>query len=61
MALGKRLWPDAEGRLLYHEYTPGAVETEVPGACFAWRYLLDASGRTPKQSANRESQEVIKA
>ncbi len=44
MALGKRLWPDAEGRLLYHEYTPGAVEIEVPGACFAWRYLADAAG-----------------
>lgn len=41
MGLGKRLWPDAKGRLLYHEYTPAEIETEVPGACFAWQYLSD--------------------
>jgi predicted AAA+ superfamily ATPase len=41
MALGRRLWPDAEGLLLYHEYSPGAVGTQIPGAQPAWRYLVN--------------------
>jgi len=32
-------WPEAEGRLLFHEYAPGQAQ-EAPGALAAWRYLL---------------------
>lgn len=39
MAFGSAQWPEAEGRLLFHEYTPGQ-EQEFPGAMQAWRYLL---------------------
>jgi len=36
-------WPEADGRLLFHEYAPG-VEGEVPGATPAWRHLWAAPG-----------------
>lgn len=39
MALGKTRWPGARGRLIYHEYVPG-VETTLPTAEPAWRFLL---------------------
>ena len=39
MAFGAVQWPEAEGRLLFHEYMPGQ-ERELPGALAAWRYLL---------------------
>lgn len=39
MAFGVPQWPEAEGRLLFHEYAPGQ-EREAPGAMAAWRYLL---------------------
>ena len=39
MALGQTRWPDARGRLLYHEYAPG-VETTFPTAEPAWRFLI---------------------
>ncbi|MEK7826546.1 MAG: hypothetical protein AAB299_02225, partial [Thermodesulfobacteriota bacterium] len=39
MAFGGAQWPEAEGRLLFHEYAPGQ-EREAPGALAAWRYLL---------------------
>ncbi len=38
MALGHERWPQAQGRLLYHEYTPG-IEQEMPEALPAWRFL----------------------
>jgi predicted AAA+ superfamily ATPase len=38
MALGRARWPKAIGRLLYHEYSPG-IESEIPGAEPAWRFL----------------------
>lgn len=40
MALGRMRWPDARGRLLYHEYAPG-VEKTFPTAEPAWKFLLD--------------------
>jgi hypothetical protein len=39
MAFGASQWPQAQSRLLFHEYAPGQ-EREVPGAQAAWRYLL---------------------
>lgn len=39
MAFGASQWPQAQGRLLFHEYAPGQ-EREVQGAQAAWRYLL---------------------
>jgi len=39
MAFGVAQWPEAEGRLLFHEYAPGQ-EREAPGSLAAWRYLL---------------------
>ncbi len=39
MAFGVAQWPEAEGRLLFHEYAPGQ-EQAAPGALAAWRYLL---------------------
>lgn len=39
MEFGAKQWPDAEGRLLFHEYTPG-LEQLAPGVLAAWRYLL---------------------
>jgi len=39
MDFGAAQWPEAEGRLLFHEYVPG-TEREVPGALAAWKYLL---------------------
>lgn len=38
MVFGQTRWPDARGRLLYHEYTPG-VDTAIPGAEPAWKFL----------------------
>jgi uncharacterized protein len=38
VALGRMRWPDAHGRLLFHEYSPG-VEEQIPGAEPAWRFL----------------------
>lgn len=38
MALGHARWPNAHGRLLFHEYTPG-IEQEIPEAMPAWRFL----------------------
>jgi hypothetical protein len=38
MALGRGRWPQAHGRLLFHEYIPG-VEQQIPGAEPAWRFL----------------------
>lgn len=39
MELGAAQLPNAEGKLLFHEYVPGQ-EREVQGAVPAWRYLL---------------------
>jgi uncharacterized protein len=52
MALGAGRWPDADGVLLYHEYTPGR-EREVPGAQAAWRYLLGPTASMKKQGGRR--------
>jgi predicted AAA+ superfamily ATPase len=38
MAFGHARWPQADGRLLYHEYTPSS-SAAVAGAEPAWRYL----------------------
>ena len=38
MVFGRARWPDARGRLLYHEYTPG-VDIPIPGAEPAWKFL----------------------
>lgn len=38
MALGHARWPQAQDRLLYHEYEPG-IEQELPEAMPAWRFL----------------------
>ena len=43
MALGKKRWPRAEGRLVYHEYTP-ALTRPIPGAVAAWRFLTERPG-----------------
>ncbi len=40
MALGHERWPQAQGRLLFHEYAPG-MEGSFPGAMPAWRFLLE--------------------
>jgi predicted AAA+ superfamily ATPase len=37
--LGQKRWPDARGRLLYHEYASG-VEQAFPTAEPAWRFLI---------------------
>jgi len=42
MAFGRKRWPNARGRLLFHEYTPG-VEMEIPEAMPAWRFLAGES------------------
>ena len=39
LAFAARQFPKADGKLLYHEYTPG-LEQEIPNAMAAWRYLL---------------------
>jgi hypothetical protein len=39
MALGQTRWPDARGRLLYHEYAPG-VEQTFSTAEPAWKFLI---------------------
>ena len=39
MEFGARQWPEAVGRLIYHEYLSG-VEQAAPGAQAAWNYLL---------------------
>ena len=39
MAFAQTRWPDARGRLLYHEYAPG-VEKTFPTAEPAWRFLV---------------------
>lgn len=39
MAFASTQWPEAEGKLLFHEYRPGQ-EREAPGALSAWSYLL---------------------
>ncbi|MBI2355009.1 MAG: ATP-binding protein [Deltaproteobacteria bacterium] len=39
MAFGAGQWPNAEGKLLFHEYGSGR-EQETPAAQAAWRYLL---------------------
>ena len=44
MALGRKLWPDADGRLLYHEYAPGSVASQIAGAQPAWRFLTESPG-----------------
>jgi uncharacterized protein len=41
MAFGRDRWPNAEGYLLFHEYSPGTLP-EVRGLMPAWRYLLEA-------------------
>jgi hypothetical protein len=40
MALGHERWPQARGRLLFHEYAPG-IELEIPEAVPAWRFLTE--------------------
>ena len=40
MALGHERWPDAHGRLLFHEY-PSVIEQEIPEAMPAWRFLCE--------------------
>lgn len=40
MALGYDRWPQAQGRLLFHEYAPG-IEQEIPEAVPAWRFLTE--------------------
>jgi len=40
MELGQTRWPDARGRLLYHEYIPG-VEKTFPAAEPAWKFLIN--------------------
>lgn len=40
MALGHERWPDAHGRLLFHEY-PSGIEQEIPEAMPAWRFLSE--------------------
>jgi predicted AAA+ superfamily ATPase len=40
MALGRMRWPNARGRLLYHEYASG-VEKTFPTAEPAWKFLLE--------------------
>jgi hypothetical protein len=44
MALGRRLWPDADGRLLFHEYNPGQATSQIAGAQPAWRFLTESFG-----------------
>ena len=39
MEFGYSQWPSAKGYFLYHEFTP-RVESEVPGAMPAWKFLL---------------------
>jgi len=39
MELGRTRWPDARGRLLYHEYAPGVKEV-FPSAEPAWKFLV---------------------
>lgn len=39
MEFGLTKWPEAEGKLIFHEYQPGQ-ELEVPIAQSAWSYLL---------------------
>jgi uncharacterized protein len=39
MNFARQKWPQAKGRLLYHEYTPG-IHLNIPGAEPAWRFLL---------------------
>jgi len=38
MTLGFKRWPEAEGRLLYHEFSPQLL-SQVPENYAAWRYL----------------------
>lgn len=39
MTFGQQRWPQAQGRLLFHEYSAG-IERQVPGAEPAWRFLV---------------------
>ncbi len=39
MDFARRRWPQAHGRLLYHEYRPG-IHLDIPGAEQAWSFLL---------------------
>jgi len=39
MDFAHQRWPQARGRLLYHEYKPG-IHLDIPGAEQAWRFLL---------------------
>jgi hypothetical protein len=39
MDFARQRWPQAQGRLLYHEYKPG-ISLDIPGAEQAWRFLL---------------------
>lgn len=39
MALGRSLWPQADGRLVFHEYAPEPPGHGIPGAQPAWRFL----------------------
>lgn len=39
MEFGHRRWPQARGRLLYHEFKPG-IHADIPEAEQAWRFLL---------------------
>ena len=39
MALGRNLWPQADGRLVFHEYAPEPPDRGIPGAQPAWRFL----------------------
>jgi len=61
MALGRRLWPDAAGRLVFHEYTPAATETEIPEAQPAWRFLLEQGSQPEIRSPKREGKPEIRS
>ncbi len=39
MALGRNLWPQADGRLVFHEYAPEPPDRGIPGAQPAWQFL----------------------
>jgi uncharacterized protein len=44
MDFAHQRWPQARGRLLYHEYKPG-IQMDLPGAEPAWRFLLSDRGK----------------
>jgi hypothetical protein len=39
MDFAHQRWPQARGRLLYHEYKPG-IHLDIPGAEQAWQFPL---------------------